>query len=169
MTIGTLDGANVEMAEEMGMENIFIFGMKENEVEALKKRGYNAFDYYHRKSSIFSIFIHFISTYFECFIESNFFVFNVLFKHWFLWLVFTGNPELRQAIDQIGSGFFSPSNHDEFRDVFNNLMYHDRFFCLADFDAYMDAQEKVNEAYKVPLSSLFPFQFIHWILNEVLI
>lgn len=52
LTIGTLDGANVEMAEEMGMENIFIFGMKENEVEDLKKRGYNAFDYYHRKHHI---------------------------------------------------------------------------------------------------------------------
>merc|ERR1712137_566153 len=98
---------NVEMAEEMGMENILIFGMKENEVEDLKKRGYNAFDYYHR------------------------------------------NAELRQAIDQIGSGFFCPYNHDEFRDVFNNLMYHDRFFCLADYEAYIDAQDKVNETYQV--------------------
>ena len=107
LTIGTLDGANVEMAEEMGDDNIFIFGMKENQVEDLKRRGYNAFDYYH------------------------------------------ANHELRQAIDQIGSGFFSPNNHDEFRDVFNNLMYHDRFFCLADFDAYIAAQDRVNEAYKV--------------------
>ena len=46
LTIGTLDGANVEMAEQMGMDNIFIFGMKEDEVEDLKRRGYNAFDYY---------------------------------------------------------------------------------------------------------------------------
>jgi starch phosphorylase len=106
LTIGTLDGANVEMAEEMGEENIFIFGMKENEVEDLKRRGYNAFDYYN------------------------------------------ANSELRQAVDQIGSGFFSPNNHDEFRDVFNNLMYHDRFFCLADYDAYIAAQERVNNAYK---------------------
>lgn len=54
-----------------------------------------------------------------------------------------------QVIDQIGSGFFSPQNPDEFKDIYNNLMYHDRFFCLADYDAYIAAQDKVNETYKV--------------------
>uniref|UniRef100_A0A8D2Q5Z1 Alpha-1,4 glucan phosphorylase n=1 Tax=Varanus komodoensis TaxID=61221 RepID=A0A8D2Q5Z1_VARKO len=75
LTIGTMDGANVEMAEEAGEENLFIFGMRVEDVEAMDKKGYNAKEYYDRI------------------------------------------PELRQVIDQISSGFFSPDDPGRFRDV----------------------------------------------------
>lgn len=64
LTIGTLDGANVEILEEVGEENIFIFGHTIGEVTRLRQQGYNPRDYYH------------------------------------------ANPELKQTLDMIGSGFF---------------------------------------------------------------
>lgn len=109
LTIGTLDGANVEMSEEMGLENIFIFGMTVNEVEETKKRGYNPKEFY------------------------------------------DSNPELRQCLDQINSGYFSPEDPGMFRDIYNSLLYTDRFMLLKDYDSYIKCQEKVNETFKDPL------------------
>lgn len=106
LTIGTLDGANVEMAEEMGNDNIFIFGMTVEEVEALRKRGYNAYDYYNR------------------------------------------NPEIRQTIDQIQGGFFSPSNPNEFKNIADILLKYDHYYLLADYEAYIKAQELVSKTYQ---------------------
>lgn len=105
LTIGTMDGANVEMAEEMGEENIFIFGMRVNEVEELKRKGYNAMDYYN------------------------------------------ANKELKLCIDQIRDGYFSPENPDEFKDLVDVLLKHDRFFLLADYEDYVKCQEKVSQVY----------------------
>jgi starch phosphorylase len=55
LTIGTLDGANVEIKEEVGDDNIFIFGLTVDEVEALKGRGYNPWDFYHRDEELRAI------------------------------------------------------------------------------------------------------------------
>jgi len=105
LTIGTLDGANVEMAEEMGEENIFIFGMNVAEVREVEAAGYNAWTYY------------------------------------------TRNPELKQVLDMIRDGFYSPDSPDDFKDVVENLLKHDRFLTLADFDAYIEAQDLVSLTY----------------------
>jgi glucan phosphorylase len=50
------------------------------------------------------------------------------------------------------------TTHEEFCDIYNNLMYHDCFFCPADYDDYMAAQERVNEAYKVKTHSKAIFE-----------
>jgi len=105
LTIGTLDGANVEMAEEMGMENIFIFGMTVDDVEAVQAKGYNAYDYYN------------------------------------------ASPELKQVVDMIRDGFFTPGNEGEFKDVVDLLMHNDRFLTLADYKAYVAAQDEVSATY----------------------
>uniref|UniRef100_A0A8B9KLU2 Alpha-1,4 glucan phosphorylase n=1 Tax=Astyanax mexicanus TaxID=7994 RepID=A0A8B9KLU2_ASTMX len=108
LTIGTLDGANVEMAEEAGQENLFIFGMTVDEVAAMDKEGYDAMKYY---KSI---------------------------------------PELKQAIDQIKTGFFSPKQPELFSDIINMLFNHDRFKVFADYEAYVKCQEKVSALYEHP-------------------
>ncbi|KAM7365912.1 hypothetical protein PAMP_015391 [Pampus punctatissimus] len=108
LTIGTMDGANVEMAEEAGEENLFIFGMRVPDVEALDKKGYDAVSYYNRI------------------------------------------PELKQAMDQISGGFFSPKQPDLFKDLVDMLMHHDRFKVFADYEDYIKCQDKVSALYKDP-------------------
>uniref|UniRef100_G1S0F1 Alpha-1,4 glucan phosphorylase n=1 Tax=Nomascus leucogenys TaxID=61853 RepID=G1S0F1_NOMLE len=59
-------------------------------------------------------------------------------------------PELKQAVDQISSGFFSPKEPDCFKDIVNMLMHHDRFKVFADYEAYMQCQAQVDQLYRNP-------------------
>ncbi|MCB0172434.1 MAG: glycogen/starch/alpha-glucan phosphorylase [Anaerolineae bacterium] len=106
LTIGTLDGANVEIREHVGEENFFLFGLTTEEVFATKERGYDPMWYYHN------------------------------------------NHELRQAIDQIASGYFTNGDQDVVKPVVNSMRYHDEFLSFADYQAYIEAQDRVDEAYR---------------------
>jgi len=106
LTIGTLDGANVEMREEMGEENIFIFGLTAEEVEAQKRKEYKPREYYEK------------------------------------------NQELKQCLDAIANGYFSPENPGLFTDIVNSLLEHDTYLLLADYEAYISCQDKVSEIYQ---------------------
>jgi starch phosphorylase len=106
LTIGTLDGANVEIREEVGSENFFLFGLTAGEVEDLKVKGYNPRGHY----------------------ESN--------------------PNLREAIDQIRSGHFSRGDRELFGPLADNLLNHDPFMLLADYQSYIDCQDRVSSSYR---------------------
>ncbi len=106
LTIGTLDGANIEIREQVGAENFFIFGLNAEEAANLS-RHYNPWDWYH------------------------------------------GNGELKQALDMIGNGFFSPDLPERFRAIFDTLTAKgDRYLLLADYAAYIACQEQVDALYR---------------------
>jgi len=108
LTIGTLDGANIEIMEEVGRDNIFIFGLDAAGAAKLRSEGYRPQDYYYRL------------------------------------------PELKQVIDQINSGMFSPGDQGLFHPLMDQLLNSDYYLLLADFDAYLDAQSEVDRLYMNP-------------------
>lgn len=113
LTIGTMDGANVEMVEEMGEENAFIFGMSSDEVIAHEQnRDYNPME------------------------------------------IFNNDPDIRQVLMQLINGFYSGSDTELFRNLYDSLLNTnctpraDTYFVLKDFRSYAQAQERVMHAYR---------------------
>jgi starch phosphorylase len=106
LTIGTLDGANVEIMEEVGAENIFIFGLKAPEVKALRASGYEPRSFYEK------------------------------------------DPELKTALDMIGSDAFSPGQAGLFSPIINALLDRgDHYMVLADYRSYIQMQDRVDEIF----------------------
>jgi starch phosphorylase len=64
--------------------------------------------------------------------------------------VYAQDIRLRQVIDQIGSGTFSPDEPDRHRPIVKSLLQGDRYLVLADFAAYMAAQEEVEQVWREP-------------------
>ncbi|WP_127478439.1 glycogen/starch/alpha-glucan phosphorylase [Sulfurivermis fontis] len=107
LTIGTLDGANIEIREAVGEDNIFIFGLDVPQMKEIRARGHNPWDYYH------------------------------------------GNDELREVLDMIGNGYFSPDAPDRFRPTVEALLQGgDHYLLLADYASYVQCQERVAELYR---------------------
>ena len=104
LTIGTLDGANVEIRELVGEENFFLFGHDEKGISDLWQNGYHPQDHM--------------------------------------------SPELWEAVNLIKSGHFSHGNKEMFEPLVNNLLNHDPFCVFADFSDYLDAQDRVDSAWK---------------------
>jgi len=106
LTIGTLDGANVEILEEVGDDNIFIFGQTVEGIEELKNSGYDPRSYYEQ------------------------------------------DDELKAVLDWLSSDFFSPKAGNVLEDLPKSLLeWGDPFFVLADYRAYLEAQEKAGSTY----------------------
>ncbi|MGC2462919.1 MAG: glycogen/starch/alpha-glucan phosphorylase [Steroidobacteraceae bacterium] len=106
LTIGTMDGANIEIREEVGPENFFLFGLTAAEVQAQRAGGYRPMDLYHSR------------------------------------------PELREVINLIRDGYFSRGNSEQFLGLVGNLLYHDPYMVLADYQAYAECQQLVDAAYR---------------------
>jgi glycogen phosphorylase len=109
LTIGTEDGANIEIRDQVGADNIFIFGHSAQQVAALRRSGYQPMHYYQ------------------------------------------SNLALKEALDQINGGYFSPGEKMRYHDVFNALLhYGDHYLLLADYADYVATQERVDALYLTP-------------------
>jgi starch phosphorylase len=105
VTIGTLDGANIEIRDRVGAENFFLFGLDAQEAAQLR-RSYDPR---------------------EC---------------------YEGDPELRAAVDAIASGVFAKGDRSLFAPVVESMLGRDEYLALADYRAYVNAQEAVAQAWR---------------------
>ena len=105
LTVGTLDGANIEIREQVGAENFFLFGLTAEQVRQRHAEGYRPRDHYEQ------------------------------------------NPHLREALDLIANGFFSHGDPEQFRPLVDSLLTQDPYMLLADYDAYIEAQDEIGRAY----------------------
>ena len=108
LTIGTLDGANVEIREEVGAENFFLFGLTAAQVQELKSGGYRPHDYYEQ------------------------------------------NATLREVLDFVASGALAGGDTAQFQPLVDNLLRHDPFLLLADYQAYVGCQDQVSALWRDP-------------------
>ncbi|CAM8625945.1 GlgP Glucan phosphorylase [Comamonadaceae bacterium] len=107
LTIGTLDGANVEILENVGADNIFIFGLTTPQVAATRAAGYQPR------------------------------------------AIAEGNAELTAVLEAIRDGVFSPDEPGRFQSIYDLLVnWGDHYLLLADYAAYIAAQEQVDVAYQ---------------------
>ncbi|MCF7925708.1 MAG: glycogen/starch/alpha-glucan phosphorylase, partial [Candidatus Izimaplasma sp.] len=58
------------------------------------------------------------------------------------------HADLKHVIDQLINGFFDTVDQNEFRAIYDNLMEHDQYFVLKDFESYRQAHERANDLYK---------------------
>lgn len=109
LTIGTLDGANVEMSEQVGAEHMFIFGLTAQQVEARKRSG--DFSAYATAAA---------------------------------------SHRLNDVLHAIRGGVFSPDDPSRYVGLIDSLLAYDRFLVCADFDAYWEAQRRVEALWREP-------------------
>jgi len=106
LTIGTWDGATIEMAEAVGREHFFIFGLTAGEIAQVRARGYVPRLHYEE------------------------------------------NSRLKDALDAIARGDFSPGEPERYRPLVDSLLYRDPYLLLADFTAYVAEQERVDGLFR---------------------
>jgi len=128
LTIGTFDGANIEIGEHVGAENIFIFGLRAEGVDERRRRGLDTTD------------------------------------------TIAASPVLSETLEAVAVGSFSPEDPSRFTALANVLKYSDPYMVAADFDAYCEAQGRVDDLWRSPSewcrSALLNIAGMNWFSSD---